>query len=622
MAADGASTRKPSDALAAVLGEAATMFDEQAGECVGIRRARLSLAREVSRKRQTLSVRLLRLFGLGGSEADAARIRLEAELHGERGRSYSDMAQRLRQCGDVGRWLLDKGFAFLLPGTLAATTRQMVRSVRREPVSVDDASGHARKAISMIESWQSAAVEWSEAAREGAIGAASEIEAAARDARDYVDTQSAAIRAKALQDLAVGQWGHDRAGITRFFLGVPGVDGMDKLKPYMDDVDLRQFDFDGQQKRDAVLAYEWRKRADRERARQAAERKSLGIPDEKLPDGMNEPLALAISQAGGKKLSQCLEWHTKPGHKPIRIVESRSGWFIDGKNAELVPPRFRSCLPLNATRDGRTALSSLPFAPIPWTARWRNMRMFFSPDDWASIGGMLNGLRGNRCCVCGRLRCYDSIHDRQVLLDEARKWPEWRHSPEALLDKTTRLPDIHEVWQFRDGVQTLVSLLPVCADCHAMWHMDHEEWNRKDLTKEQKADRKVYLLSERAVILDTPFRLSSVLAEWMVEVECVASKMWAGHTAEDDWVFDLAALQLLTSFNRPFTLSANCPVPVERIAGLPLLSQDGNTLHTARTVQQCRDYVASEREPAPTATATATPTESSAPTEPPTALHP
>lgn len=79
---------------------------------------------------------------------------------------------------------------------------------------------------------------------------------------------------------------------------------------------------------------------------------------------------------------------------------------------------------------------------VPSTAWWSNVRSEVTKAQWEVCKRLVRDRSGNKCEICG---------------GRGRQWP----------------IECHEIWKYDDvnKVQTLVSLIALCPDCHKITHI-------------------------------------------------------------------------------------------------------------------------------------------------------
>lgn len=257
-------------------------------------------------------------------------------------------------------------------------------------------------------------------------------------------------------------------------------------------------------------------------------------------------------------------------------------------------------LPLISTLEGRTALASIPFVPVPTTAANLNMHELFTPATWDAITGNLVAMRGDRCSICGTTCGH---MNRNGWFGEIQK-PGLEASP-----STTRRIEVHEVWDFKEredgvGVQKLVSLLPVCTDCHMVFHLDQVKRDAAGFAARAEIDvgrcteaAIDYVLDRRAAMLEGVTEFPHLSAIYMAEAESdLAGRLTEG-VAKDKWVADLSGMRLLNLAGGDPVMRANANPDL--IAGLAVVDGQGDAVPAASVERRALDITAAPPEQAP-----------------------
>jgi len=90
---------------------------------------------------------------------------------------------------------------------------------------------------------------------------------------------------------------------------------------------------------------------------------------------------------------------------------------------------------------------------IPESSFYSNLRNKLGETQWSQISKMVRGYHGNTCQLCG-----------------------WVQNPQRKL-----YTHLHEIWDFKDGVQTLIDFECVCPTCHSVHHWGLSNIQRKDM---------------------------------------------------------------------------------------------------------------------------------------------
>lgn len=263
--------------------------------------------------------------------------------------------------------------------------------------------------------------------------------------------------------------------------------------------------------------------------------------------------------------------------------------------------KYAPLLPWALSR--RRLLGKMDFAPVPPTARKINMRNVFTEESWAIVRGQSASRTREHCIVCGR-RCWHSSEERVGVIKSTNPRSDG-HRHGGLYLKYPEIEDwrgldCHEVWEWKIlgggvGVQRLKDILPMCVDCHKMWHRD------------QLTDVGVdYALLLRAVVSD--------LGRWpMLEAEERAGRedRRAAALAEKAqvWVLDLSELVAISDripmsvpvVRNPEKMPAG--FAADLIAGVRFMA-DGAAVGP-RTVEECAQAAARLLARRPSAVSTA-----------------
>ena len=459
-------------------------------------------------------------------------------------------------------WALDlarRGGTIILPLHVWQVVDEVRRSARtRRPP--DDPAGLALLLAAALRTWIPA-----RSAIETLRGALAEEREAAREASDAL---LARITAAAREHAEVGSFGERAPGRMEIFLvGVPGAGRLagDAARRAGESTDAI-----GTAAEEEALARRVAEASVEFLARIGTKGKDMhrGLSPDPWPTRSSRSIRIAASRAHAAKIA----------YESLDPTCHGSVFMDDGFHAmprsavQRDPESFARRLPLIETESGRRTLRSLPFTPIPKRACKLNLRDVFRPEYWSALSGNLVALRGGVCCVCGCVVGHMSIGG----------WP------------TPRMGaiEVHEAWDWevadperRIGVQRLVSLLPVCRDCHSVFHVDQVSWKtRKHVAQfggspvEMEALALDYLLGRRAAMLEGLAELPHVAAAEARRAEIVrCAELQA---AVDHWILDLAAVNLLPMAGAEPVFDPDPSIRVEQegIGGIAFLLPSGERI--------------------------------------------
>ena len=312
-------------------------------------------------------------------------------------------------------------------------------------------------------------------------------------------------------------------------------------------------------------------------------------PDNKAAPADNWPpnelalRTLVVSHPHGLKLARNAAQGDDPTDRwrspEVRWNPEVGAPSVSAESASAFSEAYPTRLPLIATERGRAALATLSFMPLPRSAANSNMQSYFTTATWDVVSGNMVALRNNHCCICGAA---------SGNMNRNGWFGTRRDNTGKPVPAVSRLIDVHEAWEFtvREdgiGVQKLTSLLPVCSDCHMVFHVDQVMRDASAFASRAGVHASAcrttaldYVIDRRAAMLQGVVDTPHATAGFLVKSEAELATKLSGQVTEDKWILDLSGMRLLNLSGGDPVLRAGADPAL--VAGLAVVDQHGTHL--------------------------------------------